>query len=298
MSPTTTEISGLNLGQRYYVNLLETSPVPIFALYASYLEAINDHERIQLATQGSGTQYFSQGAVASCVTSAMPVRENNITLKFDRTSYTSQVIPWQPGNFYGSFYAGTLSNSTQIASSSILLYSEQPPISSILASAEGAVFEILDVYNQQSITWSSRTRDTVQAYGSTYTTPAYQNAIRINPSIGGADVAGSIGSTIGFYIGMPIKFVGSTTGTTLVGSSPTSTTIYYVKSLLKLPKIIDAGSFVSGTVYTIVSVGNTNFVAIGASSNSEGVVFTATGTGSGTGTASDDTLLEDTGFTI
>jgi hypothetical protein len=55
---------------------------------------------------------------------------------------------------------------------------------------------------------------------------------------------------------------------------------------------------VSGTVYTIVSVGNTNFVAIGASANTVGVIFTATGVGSGTGTASDATLLEDTGFTI
>ena len=46
-----------------------------------------------------------------------------------------------------------------------------------------------------------------------------------------------------------------------------------------------AGSFVTGTTYTILSVGTTNFVAIGASSNTAGVVFTATGPGYGTGTA-------------
>ena len=47
-----------------------------------------------------------------------------------------------------------------------------------------------------------------------------------------------------------------------------------------------AGAFVIGRTYTIVSVGSTNFTAIGASSNTVGVVFTATGVGSGTGTAS------------
>jgi hypothetical protein len=49
--------------------------------------------------------------------------------------------------------------------------------------------------------------------------------------------------------------------------------------------IITAGSFVVGQVYTIVSVGTTNFTSIGASSNTIGVTFIATGVGSGTGTA-------------
>jgi hypothetical protein len=47
-----------------------------------------------------------------------------------------------------------------------------------------------------------------------------------------------------------------------------------------------AGSFVVGQQYTIVSVGTTDFTAIGAISNEVGVRFTATGTGAGTGTAS------------
>ena len=46
-----------------------------------------------------------------------------------------------------------------------------------------------------------------------------------------------------------------------------------------------AGTFVKGTEYTITSVGNTNFVAIGADSNIVGLSFIATGSGSGTGTA-------------
>lgn len=48
---------------------------------------------------------------------------------------------------------------------------------------------------------------------------------------------------------------------------------------------ITAGDFVVGSAYTIVSVGTTNFVAIGAASNTPGLTFVATGAGSGTGTA-------------
>ena len=46
-----------------------------------------------------------------------------------------------------------------------------------------------------------------------------------------------------------------------------------------------AGNFVIGRTYTILTVGTTDFTAIGASSNTVGVEFTATGVGSGTGTA-------------
>jgi len=49
--------------------------------------------------------------------------------------------------------------------------------------------------------------------------------------------------------------------------------------------VATAGSFIVGQTYLIVSVGTTNFQAIGATSNTVGVLFTATGVGSGTGTA-------------
>jgi len=48
---------------------------------------------------------------------------------------------------------------------------------------------------------------------------------------------------------------------------------------------VNAGSFVIGTEYEITTVGTTNWVAIGASSNNVGIVFVATGAGSGTGVA-------------
>ncbi len=48
---------------------------------------------------------------------------------------------------------------------------------------------------------------------------------------------------------------------------------------------VSAGSFVAGTVYTVATVGSTDYVAIGAPSNTVGVTFTATGVGAGSGTA-------------
>lgn len=48
---------------------------------------------------------------------------------------------------------------------------------------------------------------------------------------------------------------------------------------------VNAGSFVVGQVYTILTVGSTSFTAIGAASNTVGLQFTATGVGSGSGTA-------------
>lgn len=46
-----------------------------------------------------------------------------------------------------------------------------------------------------------------------------------------------------------------------------------------------AGSFLTGSTYTILSVGTTDFTAIGAASNTVGISFVATGAGEGTGTA-------------
>jgi hypothetical protein len=49
--------------------------------------------------------------------------------------------------------------------------------------------------------------------------------------------------------------------------------------------VVNAGSFVIGQYYEIVTIGSTNFTSIGAGSNTVGAVFLATGVGTGTGTA-------------
>lgn len=61
--------------------------------------------------------------------------------------------------------------------------------------------------------------------------------------------------------------------------------IYLVN--MEFDQNIAAGTFVTGHKYKIVSVGNTDFTAIGASANTVGVTFTATGAGSGSGIASE-----------
>ncbi len=57
------------------------------------------------------------------------------------------------------------------------------------------------------------------------------------------------------------------------------------------PEVVTAGGFVVGTYYTILVVGTTDWIAIGASSNTVGVSFKATGAGSGTGTATTPNLI-------
>jgi len=58
---------------------------------------------------------------------------------------------------------------------------------------------------------------------------------------------------------------------------------------------VSAGSFIVHQKYTILIAGSTDFVSIGASSNTAGVTFTATGVGAGTGTA---TFIKSANTTI
>jgi hypothetical protein len=62
-------------------------------------------------------------------------------------------------------------------------------------------------------------------------------------------------------------------------STPASGYEYYILTP------VTAGGFTVGTKYQILTVGTTNFTAIGAASNTVGTTFIATGVGSGTGTA-------------
>ena len=213
----TTAVGGLDDGQYYYVNVLETAPAFTVALYTNYGDAVNDQRRVVLFNQGAGSSNrLNLSARASCVSTSIPIRQNQITLRFDRTSYTSRMTDWESGAFYGSFYAGLYNNSESIASSSIGLQSTQPPISDILASAAGAAFEINSVENDESLTWSSRTRNV--------TATVADNKITIIESDGGTTQGLSgVGPTIGFYVGMPVKFEGAVGTTGLVNS-----TTYYV----------------------------------------------------------------------
>jgi len=221
-----TAVGGLLSGQYYYVNVLETTPLVNIALYSTYRDCILDQNRIIFHDTGDGSQTLSVGAIATCITNASPVRENIISLKFDRTSYRSELTDWKSGGFYGSFYAGKFNYEAVGASTGIQLQSTQPDINLILSSASGATFEILNVENVETLKWSSRTRTVLRTYGSGDS--LYPNTVQIDISAGGAPIQGTVGSTIGFYVGMPIKFEGAAFGN--IADSVT----YYVAELVTI----------------------------------------------------------------
>lgn len=218
----TTAIGGVKDGQYYYVNVLESIPTYVVALYTTYADALQDRDRVVFLNAGSGTNNnLAVSARASCVTSSQPIRENITTLRYDRTTYDSQVTEWTKGNFYGSFYAGSFNNTQQVASSSLTLESSTPNINNILASAQGATFEIQNIENNEVVDWSSRTRIVTNTTGTT-------NLVTIAPSIGGTPDEGFVGPTTGFYVGMPIKFAGAVFG------GLADNTVYYVKEITSL----------------------------------------------------------------
>ncbi len=209
----------------YYVGVLESLPSVIIALYNSYSDAIKDQNRINIAPGLPSTDMtLSPGARASTITSSAPTRENNITLRFDRTTYNSQVIDWESGTFYGAFFAGTYYNSDKISSSAITLQNTEPDINTILASAQGVALQITDVTDEEELVWSAFVR-----YISG--TSSVDNSISLipldgnNPDLSELEPNAS-GTTIGFYIGMPIKFVGTVVGGLLEGVT------YYVSEII------------------------------------------------------------------
>ena len=90
-----------------------------------------------------------------------------------------------------------------------------------------------------------------------------------------------------YYIADPVTINNVTLAgsyiVTSIGSGPTAST-FTIQAPFTASATL-AGAFVIGQQYIIQTVGTTNFTAIGASSNTVGVVFVATGVGSGTGTA-------------
>jgi hypothetical protein len=222
-APNGATINKLADKQWYYVGILENNPISVIALYANYADALQDHDRIAITRAGTSVgMTLNAGAKASAITSASPVRENNITIRFDRTTYTSQVIDWETGSYYGSFFAGNYFDSEAVSSSSLLLDNENPDINTILASAQGVAFEIQNVDNDRQLTWSSFIRnveETIDAGSSLANEDRY--LVRLTYDSGEPNASGS---TIGFYVGMPIKFVGFT-----IGGLVNETTYYVAK---------------------------------------------------------------------
>ena len=186
---STVSVGKLVDDQWYYINVLEDTPTAIVAFYTNYANALQDHDRIAIFANGeSNNLSIAPGAKVSAISSSAPIRENNITLRFDRTTYGSQVQDWRAGAYYGSFFAGSYYNSESVSSSNILLDNEFPDINTILASAQGATFEITDVTNNQDLTWSSFIRYILSTTAST-------DAIRLVPQSNSFVATGSVSGT-------------------------------------------------------------------------------------------------------
>lgn len=192
----------------YYVGVLETLPSVVIALYNTFSEAVKDENRIQLqASSNSSDMQLLPGCRASVITTTAPIRENNVKIRLDRTSYTSQVKDWEAESFYGGFFAGDFYNGNRISSSAISLQSAVPDINNILASAAGIIFEIENVDEEVILTYSSFPRIISK-------TNALDNTIELIPQDGNnpnlSELANNAsGTTIGFYKNMPIKFSGA-----------------------------------------------------------------------------------------
>jgi len=123
----------------------------------------------------------------------------------------------------------------------------------------------------------------------TYTTPS-GGVPNTNPIL--TNAAGRLENEIWLEVGKSYKFIVKTADNTEIGSydnipsSPQPPIINDASSVsYNAGYVVTAGSFTVGETYLITAVGTTNFMAIGAASNTIGLFFTATGVGSGTGTA-------------
>ena len=99
--------------------------------------------------------------------------------------------------------------------------------------------------------------------------------------IGNSYTIVSVGTTNFTLIGASSNTIGTNFVASDVGTGTGIAALYLGNTVVK-----QAGSFDKGNTYTIVSVGNTDFTLIGASSNTIGTVFIATDAGTGSGTAS------------
>lgn len=246
-SPNAVQIGGVHTNSYYYVGVLDVTPTLIISLYTTYADAVNDRKRVQFTDVGSGNHYVQMGGIATCITSSLPVRENLTTLRFDRTAYNSEVMTWIPGSFYSAFYAGLFNNSNSIASSAILLESSRPPISAILASAAGEAFALLDVEAVDNVTWTSTSRQVVST--------DIHGIITVRPNALGAEDYGAVYPMLGFYVDMPIKFIGAAIGGIVTEQ------MYYIAEIVSETQFrmstAIGGSPVSLTAATVPSVGLT-----------------------------------------
>jgi len=129
--------------------------------------------------------------------------------------------------------------------------------------------------------------------GATHTATIYNSTVSGNTTAAGTGIAIAAGKKVQvFSDGTNFYAVdaASLTSTSPIASGGTGQTTYTAAFNALAPiqqtgATVNAGSFIVGNQYSILSVGSTDFTLIGASANTIGVIFTATGVGSGSGSA-------------
>ena len=104
-------------------------------------------------------------------------------------------------------------------------------------------------------------------------------------TIAGISLGGTEPLTAGAILSVQYNTPATGLATVTLTNHATESLSARIGDMMYIHNAVTAGSFVTGTSYKITTVGTTNFTLIGASSNTVGIVFTATGAGSGTGTA-------------
>ena len=94
----------------YIVATIEDRELLSITLHKTLNASLIGHDKIKLypgtiTSKVTGNEYiFSLTARAIAITTNVNVRGISNTLRFDRTSYISKVVPWEPNKFWGSRY--------------------------------------------------------------------------------------------------------------------------------------------------------------------------------------------------
>ena len=134
---------------------------------------------------------------------------------------------------------------------------------------------------------------------SSYTATIYNSTVSGNTTAAGLGITIAAGKKIQvFSEGTNFYAVDAASLTTTLpiasggtGQTTATTAFNALAPIQQTGATVNAGSFVVGNTYSILAVGSTSFTAIGAASNTIGVIFTATGVGSGSGTATPITTI-------
>lgn len=101
--PATEAPLGLREGYYYYVRVLDANTIALYYTYQNAVEndktAAADNLRVSLISAGSGTNYLGITPRLEFSTTAAPVRQMTVTMKFDRVTYRDTSNSWDTQNW-------------------------------------------------------------------------------------------------------------------------------------------------------------------------------------------------------